>query len=186
MTLRKFAQKTRHDYVQRVKHVASHLKRSPDTAKPEDIRGFQLHLTWISRRAPSGRSPEGGARGRRIPAYKQRGGSARFRRPQSRENAGALHPSTARRRFRRRSPPLARARRRRADWSHRGACVQPRGAPVEVQVQEGDAARVLGRSSPAARRIKSPAFPQPGSDTARPWPHPDCSLHTQLRYKVRM
>src|SRR5258707_3315933 len=35
MTIRKFAQKTQHDYVQRVK----------DTAKPEDVRGFQLHLT---------------------------------------------------------------------------------------------------------------------------------------------
>jgi integrase/recombinase XerD len=31
--------------VQRVKDFASYLKRSPDTAKPEDIRGFQLHLT---------------------------------------------------------------------------------------------------------------------------------------------
>ena len=45
MTIRKFAQKTQHDYVQRVKDFASYLKRSPDTAKPEDIRGFQLHLT---------------------------------------------------------------------------------------------------------------------------------------------
>jgi integrase/recombinase XerD len=45
MTIRKFAQKTQHDYVQRVKDFANYLKRSPDTAKPEDIRGFQLHLT---------------------------------------------------------------------------------------------------------------------------------------------
>jgi len=44
MTIRKFAQKTQHDYVQRVKEFASYLKRSPDTAKPEDVRGFQLHL----------------------------------------------------------------------------------------------------------------------------------------------
>ena len=44
MTIRKFAQKTRHDYVQRVKDFASYLKRSPDTAKAEDVRGFQLHL----------------------------------------------------------------------------------------------------------------------------------------------
>jgi site-specific recombinase XerD len=44
MTIRKFAQKTQHDYVQRVKDFASYLKRSPDTAKPEDVRGFQLHL----------------------------------------------------------------------------------------------------------------------------------------------
>src|SRR5215469_6692828 len=44
MTIRKFAPKTQHDYVQRVKDFASYLKRSPDTAKPEDVRGFQLHL----------------------------------------------------------------------------------------------------------------------------------------------
>jgi hypothetical protein len=41
MTIRKFAQKTQHDYVQRVKEFASYLKLSPDTAKPEDVRGFQ-------------------------------------------------------------------------------------------------------------------------------------------------
>src|SRR6201988_4317456 len=45
MTIRKFAQKTQHDYVQRVKDFANYLKRPPDTAKPEDVRGFQLHLT---------------------------------------------------------------------------------------------------------------------------------------------
>src|SRR5258708_4504402 len=45
MTMRKFAQKTQHDYVQRVKDFAKFLGRSPDTAKPEDVRGFQLHLT---------------------------------------------------------------------------------------------------------------------------------------------
>ena len=44
MTMRKFAQKTQHDYVQRVKDFANYLKRSPDTAKSEDVRGFQLHL----------------------------------------------------------------------------------------------------------------------------------------------
>ena len=42
MTIRKFAQKTQHDYVRRVKEFASYLKRSPDTAKPEDVRGFQF------------------------------------------------------------------------------------------------------------------------------------------------
>ena len=44
MAIRKFAQKTQHDYVQRVKDFANYLKRSPDTANPEDVRGFQLHL----------------------------------------------------------------------------------------------------------------------------------------------
>jgi hypothetical protein len=32
MAIRKFAQKTQHDYVQRVKDFANYLKRSPDTA----------------------------------------------------------------------------------------------------------------------------------------------------------
>src|SRR5258708_33537400 len=45
MTIRRFAQKPQHDYVQRVKDFAKFLGRSPDTAKPEDVRGFQLHLT---------------------------------------------------------------------------------------------------------------------------------------------
>jgi hypothetical protein len=44
MTIRKFAPKTQHDYVQR-QGLAGDLKHSPDTAKPEDVRGFQLHLT---------------------------------------------------------------------------------------------------------------------------------------------
>jgi integrase/recombinase XerD len=33
MTIRKFAQKTQHDYVRRVKEFASYLKRSPDTVR---------------------------------------------------------------------------------------------------------------------------------------------------------
>jgi len=45
MTIRKFAQKTQHDYVQRVKDFAKFLGRFPDAAKTEDVRGFQLHLT---------------------------------------------------------------------------------------------------------------------------------------------
>jgi len=35
MTIRKFASKTQHDYVQRVKHFAAFLRRSPDTASFE-------------------------------------------------------------------------------------------------------------------------------------------------------
>jgi len=31
MTIRKFAPKTQHDYVQRIKNVAAFLGRSPDT-----------------------------------------------------------------------------------------------------------------------------------------------------------
>jgi site-specific recombinase XerD len=45
MAIRKFGQKTQHDYVRSVKDFAKFLGRSPDTAKPEDLRRFQLHLT---------------------------------------------------------------------------------------------------------------------------------------------
>ena len=45
MTLRKFAPKTQHDYVQRVKNFAAFLGRSPETATFEDVRRYQLHLT---------------------------------------------------------------------------------------------------------------------------------------------
>jgi len=44
MTIRKFALKTQHDYVQRVKNFAAFLGRSPDTASFEDVRRYQLHL----------------------------------------------------------------------------------------------------------------------------------------------
>jgi integrase/recombinase XerD len=43
MTIRKFAAKTQHDYVQRVKNFAA-LGRSPDTASFEDVRRYQLDL----------------------------------------------------------------------------------------------------------------------------------------------
>jgi site-specific recombinase XerD len=45
MTIRKFAPKTQHDYVQRIKNFAVFLGRSPDTATIEDVRRYQLHLT---------------------------------------------------------------------------------------------------------------------------------------------
>ena len=44
MTIRKFAPKTQHDYLQRVKNFAAFLGRSPDTASSEDVRRYQLHL----------------------------------------------------------------------------------------------------------------------------------------------
>jgi hypothetical protein len=44
MSIRKFAPKTQHDYVQRVKDFAAFLGHSPDTAKSEDVRRFRLHL----------------------------------------------------------------------------------------------------------------------------------------------
>jgi integrase/recombinase XerD len=45
MTIRKFASKTQHDYLQRVKNFTAYLGRSPDTANSEDVRRYQLHLT---------------------------------------------------------------------------------------------------------------------------------------------
>jgi site-specific recombinase XerD len=45
MTIRKFAPKTQHDYLQRVKKFTAYLRRSPDTASSEDVRRYQLHLT---------------------------------------------------------------------------------------------------------------------------------------------
>ena len=45
MSIRKFAAKTQHDYVQRVKDFATFLGRSATTAEAEDVRRFRLHLT---------------------------------------------------------------------------------------------------------------------------------------------
>jgi site-specific recombinase XerD len=52
MSIRKFAPKTQHDYVQRVKDFAAFLGRSPDTAKSEDVRRFRLHLASSGAGAP--------------------------------------------------------------------------------------------------------------------------------------
>ena len=42
MTIRKFAPKTQHDYVQRVKNFAALIRRLPTTF--EDVRRYQLQL----------------------------------------------------------------------------------------------------------------------------------------------
>ena len=52
MTIRKLAQKTQHDYVRRVKDFANYLKRSPDAAKPEDVRGLSV-ASGVERRRRS-------------------------------------------------------------------------------------------------------------------------------------
>ena len=52
MSTRKFAAKTQHDYVQRVKDFAAFLGRSPVTASKEDVRRYQLHLTSSGARTP--------------------------------------------------------------------------------------------------------------------------------------
>jgi integrase/recombinase XerD len=53
MTIRKFAPKTQHDYVQRIKNFAAFLGRSPDTASFEDVRRYQLHLAGSGVGVPS-------------------------------------------------------------------------------------------------------------------------------------
>jgi integrase/recombinase XerD len=53
MTIRKFAPKTQHDYLQRVKNFAAYLGRSPDTANFDDLRRYQLHLATSGAGVPT-------------------------------------------------------------------------------------------------------------------------------------
>jgi hypothetical protein len=43
--LRKFSDKTRHDYIRCFESFAKFLGGSPDTAIAEDLRGYQVHHT---------------------------------------------------------------------------------------------------------------------------------------------
>ena len=52
MTIRKLAPKTQEDYIRTISKLAVFLGRSPDTASPEDIRRFQLHLAANGTRSP--------------------------------------------------------------------------------------------------------------------------------------
>jgi integrase/recombinase XerD len=45
MSVRKFSDKTRHDYIRRVESFAKFLGRSPGTATGEDLRRYQVHQT---------------------------------------------------------------------------------------------------------------------------------------------
>jgi integrase/recombinase XerD len=53
MTVRNFVEKTRTDYIRHVKTFTAFLGRSPDTATPEDLRRYQLHLTGTGMRPPT-------------------------------------------------------------------------------------------------------------------------------------
>jgi len=53
MMVRKFAEKTRNDYIHHVKTFAAFLGRSPDTATPEDLRLFQLHQSETGLHPPT-------------------------------------------------------------------------------------------------------------------------------------
>src|SRR5688572_33014467 len=52
MAVRKFGDKTRHDYIRHVEAFASFLGRSPDTATADDVRRFQVHLTESGAQPP--------------------------------------------------------------------------------------------------------------------------------------
>jgi hypothetical protein len=45
MCVRKFGEKTQHDYIRHVEQFAKFLGRSPDTATGEDLRRYQVHHT---------------------------------------------------------------------------------------------------------------------------------------------
>jgi integrase/recombinase XerD len=53
MTVRKFVEKTRDDYIRHVKTFAAFLGRSPDTATAEELRLFQLHQSETGVRPPT-------------------------------------------------------------------------------------------------------------------------------------
>lgn len=53
MSLRKLAEDTQRNYIRAVKNLAAFLHRSPDTATPEDLRLFQLHLVNTGVRPPT-------------------------------------------------------------------------------------------------------------------------------------
>ena len=53
MTVRKFVEKTRNDYIRHVRTFTAFLGRPPDTATAEDLRRFQLHQTQTGVRPPT-------------------------------------------------------------------------------------------------------------------------------------
>jgi site-specific recombinase XerD len=53
MTMRRMAPKTQAAYIRAVKNLTVFLGRSPDTASPEDLRRFQLHLASDGVSAPT-------------------------------------------------------------------------------------------------------------------------------------
>src|ERR1700731_195559 len=45
MSVRKFGEKTQHDYIRHIENFAKFLGRSPDMATAEDLRRYQVHQT---------------------------------------------------------------------------------------------------------------------------------------------
>jgi integrase/recombinase XerD len=52
MAVRKFGEKTQHDYIRHVESFVKYLGRSPDTATAEDLRGYQVYLTQNGAQPP--------------------------------------------------------------------------------------------------------------------------------------
>jgi integrase/recombinase XerD len=52
MAVRRFGEKTRHDYVRHIETFTRFLGRSPDTATAEDLRRFQVHETAQGSKPP--------------------------------------------------------------------------------------------------------------------------------------
>ena len=53
MSVRKFGEKTQHDYIRHIETFARFLGRSPDTATAEDLRRYQVHQTEAGVQPPS-------------------------------------------------------------------------------------------------------------------------------------
>src|SRR6202171_4038092 len=53
MSVRKFGEKTQHDYIRHVEQFAKFLGRSPDTATGEDLRRYQVHQTETGAQPPT-------------------------------------------------------------------------------------------------------------------------------------
>ena len=58
MAVRRFGEKTKHDYIRHIESFAKFVGRSPDTATAEDVRRFQVHLTESGVQPPT---PNGSA-----------------------------------------------------------------------------------------------------------------------------
>jgi integrase/recombinase XerD len=53
MAVRRFNEKTQSNYIRQVKNFAAFLGRSPDQARPEDLRRYQVHLSAAGVQPPS-------------------------------------------------------------------------------------------------------------------------------------
>src|SRR4051794_12671559 len=68
MLMRGLGPHTQQDYIRHVRRFAAFLRRSPETATPEDISRFQLHRwdqqlqAWSEAASPASRSARQGAR----------------------------------------------------------------------------------------------------------------------------